>query len=45
MDWVKNFNFMDISNNLIKNIQSKLKTKKVDIVRDFKMNINLEACN
>ena len=45
MDWVKNFNFMDISNNLIKNIQSKLKIKKVDIVRDFKMNRNLEACN
>ena len=45
MDWVKNFNFMDISKNLIQNIQSKLKTKKVDIVKDFKMNRNLKACN
>ena len=41
MDWVKNFNFIDISKNLIKNI----KTKKVNIVKDFKMNRNLEACN
>ena len=45
MDWVKNFNFMDISKNLIQKIQSKLKTKKVDIMKYFKMNRNLKACN